>query len=65
MRAEFGAHGSTLLADLALSSLNGLTPDEALRAGAAPRDVWVALCAASDVPVSRRYGVGRQDPPAR
>ncbi|HCU77696.1 MAG TPA: DUF3046 domain-containing protein, partial [Microbacterium sp.] len=31
-------------------------------AGVPPRDVWLALCAETDVPAQRRYGVGRLEP---
>ena len=31
-------------------------PQEALDAGLPPRDVWLALCDAQDVPEARRHG---------
>ena len=31
----------------------------------APREVWLALCAETDVPPERRYGVGRLEPRRR
>ncbi|MGP3535212.1 DUF3046 domain-containing protein [Microbacterium sp. RD1] len=62
---EFGARGSSLISDLVLSELGGRTPADALAAGTPPRDVWLALCAATDVPASRRYGVGRVEPKRR
>jgi hypothetical protein len=61
--AEFGARGGSLVSDLVLTSVGGRTPAEALRDGVPPREVWDALCAATDVPPTRRYGVGRMDPP--
>jgi len=57
---EFGdAHGSVLLQDLVLGDLGGKTPDEALKAGVPARDVWLALCAATDVPRSHWYTAGK------
>ncbi|MFG6403329.1 MULTISPECIES: DUF3046 domain-containing protein [unclassified Microbacterium] len=61
---EFGPSGSALVVDLVLSPL-GLTAAQALAAGVAPREVWLALCAEMDVPDSRRYGVGRLEPRGR
>ena len=62
---EFGARGGSLMTDLVLSAVGGRTPTEALSAGADPRDVWLALCAETDVPLERRYGGGRLDPRRR
>ena len=62
---EFGARGDSLVADLVLAALNDRTAREALSAGVAPRDVWLALCAETDVPANRRYGAGRLEPRAR
>jgi len=62
---EFGARGSSLLVDLVLTGVGGRSSVEALAAGVDPRDVWLALCAETDVPAERRYGVGRIDPERR
>jgi len=62
---EFGARGSSLMTDLVLSAVGGRTAVEALDAGVPPRDVWLALCEETDVPPSRRYGVGRLEPRRR
>jgi hypothetical protein len=63
---EFGAgYATVLLQDLTLGALGGRTAREALGAGVAPRDVWLALCDATDVPVERRHGVGQREPGAR
>jgi hypothetical protein len=62
---EFGARGSSLVTDLVLSAVGGRTAVEALDAGVPPRDVWLALCEETDVPPSRRYGVGRLEPRRR
>ncbi|MCW2164097.1 Protein of unknown function (DUF3046) [Microbacterium hydrothermale] len=59
---EFGARGGSLLTDLVLSAVGGRTSVDALAAGVDPRDVWLALCAETDVPENRRYGVGRIEP---
>lgn len=59
---EFGARGGSLLTDLVLSACSGRTGVEALAAGVDPREVWLALCAETDVPQNRRYGVGRLEP---
>ena len=60
---EFGAgYGRVLTHDLSLGNLGGITADEAIKAGIPARDIWLALCAATDVPAERRYGVGRREP---
>lgn len=58
---EFGGRADSLVNDLILASL-GRTAREALDAGMPPRDIWAALCDETDVPATRRYGVGRLDP---
>ena len=58
---EFGARATSLTHDLVLTGL-GTTAAEALDAGAAPRNIWLALCEEADVPAERRYGVGRLEP---
>ncbi|WP_396655310.1 DUF3046 domain-containing protein [Microbacterium sp.] len=60
--AEFGARGDALVADLALSALGHRTAAEALSDGEAAGDVWLALCAETDVPLARRHGAGRLEP---
>lgn len=59
---EFGVRGDALVVDLVLPGVGGRTAAEALKAGVPPREVWLALCAETDVPVERRYGVGRLEP---
>ncbi len=60
---EFGeAYGRSLVRDLVLGALNDRTAEEALSQGTAPKDVWLALCAAMDVPRERWYGAGRPEP---
>lgn len=61
--AEFGEpFGNALTRDLVLGEIGDLTADQALTAGVPARTVWLALCRANDVPVSRRHGVGLRDP---
>ncbi len=59
---EFGSRGAALISDLGLPALGNRTAREALADGEPPREIWVALCVEADVPLSRRYGVGRLDP---
>jgi hypothetical protein len=58
---EFGALGGALVRDLVLDEL-GMTAQQALAAGSRPRDVWVSLCRAMDVPPTRIPGAGRPEP---
>lgn len=58
---EFGGRATALTHDLILSAL-GTTALDALDAGVAPREIWLALCDEVDVPAERRYGVGRVEP---
>ena len=59
---EFGLRGDALVVDLVLPGVGGRTSSEALKAGVPPREVWLALCAETDVPLERRYGAGRLEP---
>ena len=60
---EFGEFGRVLLRDTVLVELGNRTPEEALAAGVTAREVWLAMCRAQDVPVSRWHGAGRPTPP--
>jgi hypothetical protein len=63
---EFGpGYGGVVVNDLVLPELGGRTAREALAGGAAPRDVWLAICLATDVPEVRRHGAGRPVPGER
>ncbi|MRG61630.1 DUF3046 domain-containing protein [Agromyces sp. CFH 90414] len=63
VETEFGAgYAGALLRDLTMEALGGRTAREALAAGVPPREVWLALCEATDVPVERRHGVGQREP---
>jgi hypothetical protein len=63
--AEFGGRGSSLVSDLVLTQLSGRTADQALDDGVPPRDIWLALCAETEVPNERRHGAGRLEPRKR
>ncbi|TFD82070.1 DUF3046 domain-containing protein [Cryobacterium sp. Sr8] len=63
LKDEFGdAYGRVLTRDLVLTPLGGRTADQALAGGTPARDVWLALCAETDVPKSRWYGAGLPAP---
>lgn len=63
---EFGGgYGGVVVNDLVIPELGGRTAREALADGAAPRDVWLAICRATDVPEARRHGAGRPVPGER
>lgn len=65
VEAEFQGRGAALVSDLVLTQVGGRTAAEALEAGIAPRDIWLALCAETDVPLERRHGAGRLEPRRR
>jgi hypothetical protein len=48
-----------VLSDIALSEVGDVTAERAIAAGVPVRDIWLALCAAMQVPSERRYGVGQ------
>ncbi|MGQ0577187.1 MAG: DUF3046 domain-containing protein [Pseudonocardia sp.] len=55
MDEEFGSmRAASLARDHVLAELGGRTVEDALEAGVDPRTVWRAVCAAFDVPPSRR-----------
>lgn len=59
MTDEFGGpYGRALAQDLTLTEVEGLTAQQAISAGYDPRDIWLAICRAADVPADRWYGVG-------
>lgn len=61
---EFGVTGGrTLVRDLVMRALGGVTAQEALSRGDTPAVVWRALCDEMDVAGPRRYGVGIAKPP--
>jgi hypothetical protein len=55
MTDELGAvRAAAVSRDHVLADLGGRTVEEALEAGIDPRKVWLAVCAAYDVPPARR-----------
>ncbi|WNV83590.1 DUF3046 domain-containing protein [Umezawaea sp. Da 62-37] len=55
MTGEFGPVGGEMVAqDHVLSALGGRTPDQAIEAGVPPKEIWLAVCDAFDVPEQRR-----------
>ncbi|NAZ74765.1 MULTISPECIES: DUF3046 domain-containing protein [Kineococcus] len=57
---EFGtAYGRSLAADQVLLALDDRTAQQALDAGVEPKEIWLALCEAMDVPQARRLGRDR------
>lgn len=61
---EFGSlQGRTIVRDLVLDELAQDTPQQALARGVSPRDVWMALCRAMNVPKERWHGAGLPHPP--
>lgn len=65
VEVEFGPRAQTVLRDLVLDAVGGRSASEALEAGVPPRDIWLAVCAETDVPENRRYGAGRLEPRRR
>jgi len=61
---EFGPFGRVLVRDTVIVALGNRTADAALAAGVPAREVWLALCAAQDVPRNRWHGVGLPEPRA-
>ena len=62
MGDEFGDYGRVLAHDVVLGDIGGLTAEQAIKAGVATREIWLAICAVQDVPENRRYGVGQREP---
>ena len=55
MADEFGpARAASLSRDHVFAELGGLTVEQALEQGHDPRNVWLAVCRAYDVPPARR-----------
>jgi hypothetical protein len=55
MTDEFGpVRGEMVARDHVLSALGGRTPDQALETGYPPKEIWLAICDAFDVPEQRR-----------
>jgi hypothetical protein len=57
MHDEFGVdYSQVLIRDLALTELDDRTGKACLDAGEDPKDVWLAICAATGVPKERWHG---------
>lgn len=57
MTSEFGpGYAASVAQDHVVAVLGGRTAQQALDAGADPRDVWSALCEEMGVPTERRWG---------
>lgn len=57
---EFGdAYGRSLTRDLVLREFGDLTAVQAIASGEDTREIWFALCSATDVPRTRWHGVGQ------
>lgn len=55
MEGEFGAARAASVAhDHVFGELGDRTVEQALAAGVEPRDIWLAVCRAYDVPPARR-----------
>ncbi len=55
METEFGAaRASAIARDHVLGALGGRTVEQAIAAGIDTREIWLAVCAAYDVPPARR-----------
>jgi len=62
MNDEFGAeYAAILLRDLALTEMADRTGQHCLDAGDDPKDVWLAICAASGVPKDRWHGKSKKN----
>ncbi|MEN9731969.1 MAG: hypothetical protein RL488_1279 [Actinomycetota bacterium] len=60
MNDEFGvAYAAVLEADLALTELGDRTGSACLAAGVDPKEVWIAICKANNVPESRWHGLNK------
>jgi hypothetical protein len=61
MADEFGSeYAAVLLRDLALTELNDLTGEIALAEGIEPKDIWLAICKAQNVPAERWHGLNKK-----
>ena len=57
---EFGVtYGRTIARDLVFPQFGDVSAVQAIERGEDPREVWLALCRATDVPQDRWYGVGQ------
>lgn len=60
MNDEFGvAYAAVLEADLVLTELGDRTGAACLTAGVDPKEIWIAICKANNVPESRWHGLNK------
>jgi hypothetical protein len=56
MRARFGdSYADSVARDLVIAQLGGRTVEDALAAGVPAKEVWAAVCEATEVPVHERH----------
>lgn len=61
MEDEFGReYAAVLLRDLVLTELDDRTGSQALGQGVDPREVWLAICRAQNVPEERWLGLNKK-----
>jgi hypothetical protein len=60
MNDEFGvSYAAVLEADLVLTELGDRTGAVCIAAGVDPKEVWIAICKANNVPESRWHGLNK------
>ena len=60
MNEEFGdRYASVLFSDLVLRELGDRTADSCIADGEDPKDVWLAICKAENVPQERWHGTNK------
>lgn len=63
MDDEFGQdYAEVLIRDQVLTEINDQTAAAALAAGEEPREIWLALCRANQVPAERWQGKNKPKP---
>ncbi|NBW73313.1 MAG: DUF3046 domain-containing protein [Microbacteriaceae bacterium] len=61
MEDEFGAeYAAVLLRDLVLTELDDMTGSQAIASGIDPKEVWLAICRAQNVPEERWLGANKK-----
>jgi hypothetical protein len=61
MADEFGrAHADVIIRDLALLELGDKTADTLLALGEDPRQIWLAICRAQQIPKERWTGLDKK-----
>lgn len=60
MADEFGPQSEAIIRDLALLELGDKTAKVLLAAGEEPREIWLAICRAQQVPKERWMGLDKK-----